>query len=351
METSKLLHQGEEYLWQRRQAGMWVICSSRERQIAKLWLENCMHGGRSAKKQAVEILSSPFLPQHHLDPVWCMFLDMCLGWHLASTRCPSAQHLSLALVLTQELCFSIWHLTLFLPVAPCALTQPCQLQHHLHVAGGTPGVETVPSVPVAAVAEYALHCPAGAVWCMLMGHVVGVSGALRKQNATTACTILPHCKSSPIVSQTSTEQTMLQVCWDILGGQEWLPSLQNLWRESWSQHRLSCLPCLGFPPHGHYVACSSAKLLCRLTVWVTGRPGVQCKIENPAWWHVCTQRDLGSHLKMQFVVYNQIPVGTGMCLRDCWKFIAEEGTQPPSPKPHADTEASSLSTPVLYSRI
>lgn len=37
-----------------------------------------LHGGRSAKKQA-EVLSSPFLPQHHLDPVWCMLWDMCLG--------------------------------------------------------------------------------------------------------------------------------------------------------------------------------------------------------------------------------------------------------------------------------
>lgn len=38
-----------------------------------------LHGGRSARKQAAEILSSPFLPQHHPDPIWCMLWDVCLG--------------------------------------------------------------------------------------------------------------------------------------------------------------------------------------------------------------------------------------------------------------------------------
>jgi len=52
-----------------------------------------------------------------------------------------------------------------------------------------------------------------------LDHVVGISGALRKQRATTVCTVrhVPRCKSCPIISQTATEQTVLQVCWGILG--------------------------------------------------------------------------------------------------------------------------------------
>lgn len=38
-----------------------------------------LHTGRSAKQQAAEILSSPFLPQHHLEPARCMLWDTCPG--------------------------------------------------------------------------------------------------------------------------------------------------------------------------------------------------------------------------------------------------------------------------------
>lgn len=78
---------------------------SRGRQIAKLVRK--LQDGRSAKQQVTQILSSPFLPQHYLTTVWCMPWDMCLGWHLASARCPSAWCLSLALILSQELSFTI----------------------------------------------------------------------------------------------------------------------------------------------------------------------------------------------------------------------------------------------------
>lgn len=54
---------------------------------------------------------------------------------------------------------------------------------------------------------------------------------------------------------------------------------------------------------------------------------------------------------MQFLVYKQILVATGMCFSDCWKSIAEKGTQSPSPKPHANAEASPLSIPFLGSRV
>lgn len=228
----------------------------------------------------------------------------------------------------------------------CAVTELCQLQHHLHVTRGTSEVEMMPLVSVAAVLPSWCH----EVW---LDHIDGVSGALRKQSPTTMSTIrhVPRCKICPITSQTSTEQTVLQVHWGILGGQRWLPPLLYLQRESGSQHRLSCLPRLGFPPLGHYFVCSGAKLLHKLTVRATGRSGIQRKIENTAWRHGHTGRDLGSHLKMQFVVYKQILVATGMCFSDCWKSIAEEGTQSPSPKPHANAEASPLSIPFLGSRV
>lgn len=106
---------------------------------------------------------------------------------------------------------------------------------------------------------------------------------------------------------------------------------------------------------GVFLPMGTALLQCKAAVQtddvLTGRPGTQCKVEDPAWWYGHTQRDSGSHLKTQFVVYKQIPVGTRVCLRDCWKFIAEQGTQPPSPKPCADAKASPHSIPFLYSGV
>lgn len=100
---------------------------------------------------------------------------------------------------------------------------------------------------------------------------------------------------------------------------------------------------------GVFLPVGTALLQCKAAVQtddvLTGRPGTQCKVEDPAWWYGHTQRDSGSHLKTQFVVHKQIPVRTRMCLRDCWKFIAEQGTQPPSSKPCADTKASPHSIP------
>lgn len=54
---------------------------------------------------------------------------------------------------------------------------------------------------------------------------------------------------------------------------------------------------------------------------------------------------------MQFLVYKQILVATGKCFSVCWKCIAEDGTQSPSPKTHADAEASPLSIPFLGSKV
>lgn len=79
-------------------------------ELEKLWLENYLVADL-LRSRWQRFLSSVFLPQHHLEPVWYILWDMCPGWRLASAHCPSLWHFSLALVLTQELCFSIWHLT------------------------------------------------------------------------------------------------------------------------------------------------------------------------------------------------------------------------------------------------
>lgn len=54
--------------------------------------------------------------------------------------------------------------------------QLCHLHHYLHITGGTPGVGMAPSVPVAAVAEFTLCCPANALWCSLVGLHWGLRG-------------------------------------------------------------------------------------------------------------------------------------------------------------------------------
>lgn len=138
---------------------------SRGRQIAKLVRK--LHNGRSAKHQAAQILSSPFLPQHHLAPEWRMPWDMCLGWHLASACYPSPWYPSLALVLRQEQGFNISH-CISLCSALCtdaAQRAPAAPQ----CCSRCPGAEMVPWVAVAAVVEHTLPCPPCAVLQVLAG--------------------------------------------------------------------------------------------------------------------------------------------------------------------------------------
>lgn len=111
-------------------------------------------------------------PSSHSIPL--IQYGACFGTYIQGDTWPlhvARQHLSLALVLTQELSFSIWHLPIavFLLIAPYAVIHLCQLQHHPHVVGGTSGAETIYSIPVAAVAEYTMHCPATVVQCILVG--------------------------------------------------------------------------------------------------------------------------------------------------------------------------------------
>lgn len=170
---------------------------------------------------------------------------------------------SLALVLRPNFnSLNIWHLSAFLSVVSSALMQLWELQQHLCAADGHPGAEMVPWVAVAAVVESTLLCPPCAVLQVLARSHWWGFGCFEE----TECSYSSMCHiASTMPSQTSTEQTMLWVCWGICWGKRTAPTSIKLEKGEWNPAEVI------LPP-----------LLCKLCDWETG---ALYKEKYSAWGH------------------------------------------------------------------